>query len=300
MTLNVKILARARKLLQVSTERGATWAEAQTAASLLQELLQQNALTLAHLEAPVAGDDRAVNTTERRVLFSFQRSLMTALAGNNFCLHRTTVGPTGDDQHVLVGTKLNVEVTLMSYDHLSRSLQAACGLAGYALKARDGQNFMEGAVGRVAERLHQRRRSAERASQANGSGRELVCLADVYGTEDDLNNDTLNGYPAGTTAQRRRAAAATRVRQSAQRQRYEDAGVDPAMALYMSWGYTPEAAMSLLENSRIQRRPRRRRGTGFTREDRAYDRKVSSPAYKRGRVAGEAVGLDMQLNAKEE
>jgi hypothetical protein len=304
-----RALTRARKLIQMQESRGATEAEAQIAAAKLQDLLIEFNLTLAQVGSDESRDSssatRSKLQTDLVAMYEYQQQLMGTIAANNFCLHRVVDIRTDEynykpkgRRHVLVGLKVNVDVTLMTYDYLHATLLRLVKEAGYTGQ-RDRNYFLEGAVSRLSERLRSLRRDSESASRtaatANGSGKELVCLEDLYGTEADLNNDVLNSYPMGTTAQRRRDQERLHKDQEAKYNRFVAAGVEAQVARYMSWGYSPEDAVSYGMNTR----PARGRGgrrTSWTREDRQYARKVGSRAYQDGRAAGDGVGLDPQVN----
>jgi hypothetical protein len=314
------ILVRVKKLLALANDGGATEAEAALAAAKVQEILQDHGLTLAQVEATQT--DPQISTREKRALdhramYEYQRDLMRALAENNFCLHhvarvfvpherRSTttriidgVRVTGyhEKRHVLVGRQLNVEVTQQTYEYLLGALRRA---NPYSHVTVDGKRFLSGAVQRLTERLAERRRERELASaqaptKTNGTGRELV-LSDVYGTEADLNNDTLNGFPAGTTATRNREAEARRARQQAEHDRLVAEGTDSTEAWYRAYGYEPErAAMYAAKYNRRAARAGRGRTRNWTRGDEAHYAKVNSPAYQAGKQAGDAIGLDDQV-----
>jgi len=317
------ILLRVKKLLALAHDGGATEAEAALAAAKVQEILQDHGLTLAQVESvSTDGAPREKRETTHRAMYEYQRDLMAALAANNFCLHhiakvfvpharRDTVTKfidgervTGyhEKRHLLVGRRLNVDVTTAIYEYLLVALRRA---NPYDHVTVDGKRFLAGAVARLTERLAERRREREAASAAaptraaNGSGRELV-LSDVYGTESDLNNDVLNGFPAGTTAAKRREQADRAARQEAEHDRLVAEGVDTTEAWYRAYGYEPErAALYAAKYNRRRARSGRGRTRNWTAGDERHHEKVNSAAYQAGKAAGDAIGLDDQVAATE-
>lgn len=307
-----KILARAAKLMAVQEGRGATEAEAANAAEHLQRLIQEHNLTLSQVEqhggdSSVPAANRVKETTTTSIYQPWRAELLNGVARNNFCItsNRTEFLDKGRRQYaMLVGREVNVNVTKMTYEYLSDAFTRVCKELYGVRKVsnrRDWSYFMDGAVGRVIERLNERRREAEAASQrtpttGNGTHQELV-LSDVYGSEDDLNNDMLNGYPAGTTATKRRESAERQARQEAERDRLVAEGMDSTRAWYKSHGYSDELVESIVKQSNTHRRgsAHRHNTTGWSRRDEAEHRKISSAAYKSGYATGSSVGLDTQV-----
>lgn len=323
-TLN-PVLVRIQKLLAMTQGRGATEAEAAIAAEHVQRLLQDNGLTMAQVEAEGGnaddiGGSREKRTTDRRAMYEYQRTLMGALASNNFCLHTIIVvknakplysGGRGKTSrcHVLVGRFINVQGTEQMYDYLDTTMRRLATEAGIDYRAtREFNLFLEGATSRVVERLTERRRERElqdrkdaamrAAAGSNGTGKELV-LADVYGSEADMNNDVLNGFPVGTTVRRRLDGQAKEAARQAKEKALVEAGVDPTEAFYQSYGYGEAEAKTYAQNwhRRSARTGGRGRSTNWTRSDSKHAEKINSASYKAGRSAGNDIGLDSQVGA---
>lgn len=325
---NSRVFSLLKKLLNVKEARGSSEAEATKAAETIQKILQDHNLSLAELEAQMGTADQATdakredNRTGIRAMYKYQRALMEAIASSNFCMHRireVTVprrnkndhGPDRrSHQHQLVGRTINVQASIMLYDYLAEAMKRAAKNAGFAVDTREGHFFMEGAASRLSIRLEERRRERERESAAakaaaatagNGTGKELV-LADVYGSETDLNNDFLNGFPAGTTATRRREQEAVYAARNAERNRLVAEGVDVTVAWYRAYGYSEEAALKVAaENATYVNRSRRRGGRGYsqrwTQSNQREYQKVNSTAYRAGTEAGGKISLDSQVGA---
>lgn len=318
------VYARIQKLLALAdSARNSSEAEAASAAAKVQDLLQEYGLTLAQVEAEGGSTDqgggRGTVTTDRRALYRWQRDLMAALAENNFCLHRVREVEALDGKkmrrsrrHQLVGRRLNVDVTLDTYDYLSVAVRRAAVSGGFdhATRESDHHLFLDGAVTRLTERLAERRlqrerESAEREAQrqatvgASGTHRELV-LTDVYGSEADQNNDVLNGFPVGTTAAKRREASDRNARQQARHDELVAQGVPDTEAWYQAYGYDPASARQYANSWERKQARSSRGGRGRARSwtspgGRQYARKISSAAYRAGKVAGGDIGLDDQV-----
>ncbi len=306
-----KVLARAAKLMAVQENRGSSEAEATVAAEHLQRLLQEHNLTLSQIEQHSAeGDVQSKRVKDDVKMAASKRmawrlALLKGIAQNNFCLAVQSGPYTTPKRTMIVGREVNVNVTKMTYDYLAEAFIRAAKEAGFPIwtKAvkREFGYFMDGAVSRVIERLDQRRREAEAESRnqpvsGNGSHQELV-LSDVYGSEADLNNDALNGFPAGTTATRRRESAEKETRISAEIKRLEETGVPWINAWYLARGYSEEQAAEWARQYKrqSQRGGRGGRASGFSRRNEAEYRKVNSTAYKSGRSTGSSIGLDSQV-----
>lgn len=331
-----QIFARINKLLAVQEGRGATEAEASLAAEHVQRLLQEHNLTLAEVEAAGGTADAAPREkryTDLRAMYAYQRQLMEQIAENFFCLHRVrkelvrdrgwgahqkwnaTTGETEhyheQNQHLLVGRAVNVTVALQTYTYLIDAINHACRDAEYDTRSKDGKRFLEGATSRLIERLAERRREQEAESAMrkassqtqNGTGRELV-LSDVYGSEADMNNDVMNGFPVGTTAQRRREQTERIAKREAEQARLVAEGIDETVAFYRAHGYSKVRADELAASWRRRSSQAGRRGggrggraQGWTQSNEAHYRKINSAAYQSGRVAGAKIGLDTQVSA---
>ena len=323
MTTENPIFSKIRKLLALADNaRNSSEAEAQAAALKVQELLQDHGLSLSQIEAAGGSSDqpeaREKNVEARRAMYVWQQNLMATLAANNFCMHRVryrtvtwTDGKNYNSKwHQMVGRKLNMDVTLSTYDYLVSAMRRAADEAGYARRTNisDNTHFLEGAVERLTDRLTTMRQEREEASKkdekarraSGGTGRDLI-LTDVYGSEEDLNNDAMNNYAAGTTANRRRERAA---QEAAREQKEKDlvaSGVEKIQAFYMSHGYeeTRAKASANRYHKPMNSTPGNRRSTYrarvYTQEDRAQDRKMSSSAYRAGKIAGDNISLNTQV-----
>ena len=319
-SVNDAILARISKLLALAdSARNTSEAEASAAAAKVQEMLQQYGLSLAEVES-AGGKSAPEGQREKRssdkhgAMYKWQIRLMTAISEGNFCIHRVHRGKdengTNRTYHQLVGRKVNIEASQMVYYYLLGAMKRIAADEGYRVLngvSKEWSAWMEGCSDRLVERLRVKAEEARRESEAraqatksNGTGREFV-LADVYGSEADLNNDMLNGFPAGTTATKRRENEERVARHKARWEQLQSEGVEKWEAWYIAHGYGTEDAKRLAGdfNRQVSRSGRGYRGRGWTRADERAEERRNSPAYRSGSKAGASIGLDPQVSNTE-
>jgi len=317
------VLGKIERLLRMTTENGCSENEALVAATKIQEILAAHNLTLAALEqaepAAAAAEPREM-TDGGGAGHKWKRRLMACLADNNFCLH--FIINTGHYRkfggHQLLGRKVNVVVTIQTYNYL---LQAMQRLNPYHPRREQVSHtkWCDGCADRLIERLNQRRIEQElesrRAAQAqgNGTGTELMVLSDVYGSEEDLNQDALNGREPGTTARQRRERAAQwaayeaqdKARREALRQREQEliaGGMSEHSAYYVARGLAippPPKAKTAKQQAKEEAREERERERDEARRKREWERdeeRRNHPAYRDGRASGNSIGLDEQID----
>jgi hypothetical protein len=273
--------ARIEKLLHLAQHERTGEHEATAAAAMVQKLLQDRGLTLAHVEARGSTSDanqvaRDKTQTDRRALYLWQQRLMAALACNNMCLHRieqvwamSRGKNRKSKQHMLIGRPLNIRVTLLAYDYLVAAIRRMATEDGFGHAEREADHhvFLDGAVERLKARLDEKREQREEedarrkreaeATRAHPSaapaepGTALV-LADVYSSEEDANNDVFQGWAVGTTAQARMRreqkdmeARAREVKRAEHEAELAAAGVPWPKCWYMSLGYDEDKAQAL-------------------------------------------------------
>jgi hypothetical protein len=191
------------------------------------------------------------------------------------------------------------------YEYLDDTMRRLAVESGIEYRQTQETNFfLEGCSERVIERLVEQRRQREAAEkeaaatrpQGNGTHKELV-LTDVYGNEDDLNNDFLNKWAPGTTAANRRASEQRTMERKARQEQLVRDGYAQDVAFYMSYGYGEQEAIKAAAD--YIRRSRRSGGRGrsqdWTQGDEREYAKRNSASFRAGRVAGESIGLDTQV-----
>lgn len=315
---NSQIFDRIAKLLAVQESRGASENEAAIAAEHVQRLLEQHNLTLSDVERHGGSSDTGKRTKDNTLKASpfqpWRVSLMEGIAQNQFCIARGTFvyeGKKRTQRLLVVGREINVRAAKLTYNYLATALLRALKDQGFKLTdntgySKEGTYFLEGAVERIVRRLNilREKREAESAAaaanQQKATGHNALVLSDVYGSESDLNNDALNGYPQGTTAARRRAQ---QEREANQRKTHDELvaqGVDSDVAWYRAYGYSEEqakAAATSWKRSQSQRSRHSWSGSSqnWTRRDQAHYDKVTSKAYSAGTKTGDSIGLDPQV-----
>jgi hypothetical protein len=310
------VLAKVAKLLAMA-EKG-TEHEAAIAMGHVQRYMQDYNLSLSQIQSggtPIE-DKREKKQTGQRAMYKYQIDLMAALAELNFCVHQihtVQAGHRRSKQHLLVGRVINVSSTTMQYEYLVTTMRRLVKEAGYAYGKEGEKNlhyWLEGCSTRLCERLYDLRRQrlaeeAEKAAQVagNGTGRELALL-DVYGSEADLNNDHMNGFPPGTTATRRLEAQRKEAEREAKRTELMAQGVEETEAFYLSYGLDPDDAKARAYswNKKIKyRASRSTRSTSrrWTKSDDRHWEKVNSDAYQQGKATGGEISLDRQIDRKE-
>ena len=320
MLTQTAVLDRIFKLLAIQEARGASEAEAQIAAEHVQRLLQEYNLTLSEVERHSGGSDQPSARKKDGIAIKnnnmpYFDKLATGVAETNFCLGRITTVTNEKGrrrkQVIIIGREVNVHATKLTFEYLveacfremRKNYQLTLGGGDYS---KDALWFLEGMCERLYERLKalqaereaESAKKAEQAHQGNGTHQELV-LSDVYGSEQDLNNDFLNGFPAGTTAARKRAEAERQAKIDAELKRLQEGGMEWAEAWYRAHGYGDKSVEYAHAYNKRSRRSGSGRGYshGWSSRDDARYRKVNSTAYQSGVKAGSTVSLSEQVGA---
>lgn len=312
----LEAVEKIKKLLNLAAKNPSK-EEAASAASKAQELLAKYNLDVATVGeiSPEAGkrEQAAVDGG----FYAYQRRLWGAVAGLNFCLHwnqqywttgkRYTAGVGSEIvtkkvlkyRHALIGRVVNVRSTMAMASYLSQAVEritqehlkvdAISRVSGYAV------NFREGAVATIVEKLEERRavaldederrrRDYERAMAAGASTSTAVTLAGLAKTERDANLDFKHGEGFSARVAAHRAQAA--------RERAEEE------KRYAEWAAAnPEEVREREEEQRRReaKNASRRRGRWSAGSS---GKSVDWGAYRAGRDAGRAIGLDPQAEAK--
>lgn len=333
MTIPQPVIDRLRKLMAMA-ERG-TEHEAALAGERMQAVMQEYNLTRADIGQEDGPEDptkvrREEKKHDRSALYVYQQDLMKTVGKNNFCIYvlgsRRVFDKDGrfidhsDPErrrykrskcHVLVGRSENVTAAILMYDYLIDAMERVMPYVGMKRRSSDARLWLLGCTHRVCERLVAQRTGAEvsRGVEADGTP-GLVRLADLYGSEEDLNNDFKRGWEPGKTARLRREDA----RVKAEEMRLKKAGHCWEEAWYLARGQevpsnvpqrmereTPEQEQARREAQAKRNNQYTSRSTGRSRDwtdkdQRNWDRK-NSPAYKSGQRAGENIGLGGALKS---
>ena len=341
-----KVLAKIQKLMAIAKagDGRVNENEASTAASLAQQLAADYNMELAALElmgtsdAPLGGK-REKKSHDRAAMYLFQRTLMAAIATTNFCKHFVVEEHAQSfgkqrkvKRHVLLGRDINVRATIMMYDYLMDTMDRLLPYQGMQKRGREALLWLDGCATRLRDRLQEKREEMQRETEAKKreedarskhpgsapSGNALV-LSDVYSSEEDFNNDYMNGWEPGTTARRRKewqagyeARMAEQIaRQAEKRARLISVGYSGEILDLLMQGYDESAALEVIKDREKDRRraekpeteeQTRKRHEREERQNRDYyyrqaraNRKYSDPAYQAGAQAGTNIGLDTQV-----
>ena len=217
------VIARVRKLLALA-DNNDNEHQAEAAANKARELLEAHNLELAH----VSRDTNQFAPRDQRKtgggLYKWQRELWDGVARLNFCRYWFIRGLAKGSayEHELLGSKVNViSTTLMAQylqDTVERLAREWCNEnhPGKSIFIKPAIAYREGMAERLTYRMWELREKrlkeeearvkAERdANAARGIFTEnAIVLSDVISNEEDLNTDHVNGWPAGTSARKRK------------------------------------------------------------------------------------------------
>lgn len=323
-----KILEKIRKLLALAGSSNEH--EAAAAAAKAQEILAEYNLDLNMVSTSRNDTTRGRVQVDFAAMYKYQQTLMAALARNNFCRHLVVNGHFTDakgvnrfgKRHVLIGRKINVQVTSDTYSYLVERMDQLLPYTGMAKRGKDALIWLGACTEVLVERLNDRRKKQEeevraRRASAGPSGNALV-LADVYTSEEYENMDIEQGLPPGTTAARHAAAEARRAEYV---QKYNEAKalypeMDHTFWTYIAAGWSYEDSLRQMKDAEegrarreaeankpeteAQRRKRlereeRQAKTRYARYQR-WAKDHYHPAAVEGRRAGQEIGLDQQID----
>ena len=307
------VISKVRKLLAMANGN-ANEHEAAVAAQKAQALLEAYNLDMAII-------NRATNTHAPRKdekksggLYKWQRDLWYATAVLNFCRYYYHRGLHAGSsyEHQLIGSHANVIGAEIMARYLEQTIErlarqwVAENRPGRSIFIKEAIAYREGLASRISERLWTKRyeqqeadrktREAERArNRAQGINTEnALVLQDVINTEEDLNNDHIYGWPAGTSAKNR-----------AQREREKEVAEAAAAELLKqqeAWdaAHPEEAARRKAQEEAEMKRQRDKYW------NKTYRERKATPEEERRRLAsfhegyreGQNVSLDRQVDAK--
>lgn len=312
------IEAKIEKLLRVA-DGTANEHESSLALQMAQKLADTHNLDIGQIGKSGARRDEQVS----KGLYQYQRTLYTSLAKLNHCKAWITKGLTKGSKYQtrLLGSKLNVAVTVMMADYLeevtNRMVRERYEPNRYFSK--DAHLFREGMIDRLVARVEAKRRDeeAEREQQKReqdarmrhpGAATEnaIVLISDVSREEAKANYDYENGDGAWDRLEQRRTQRAGE--QAAALARYEEwAAANPEEVarklaeqeadyakLCAKWDKETE------RNARAAEKRRQERIDRFGYDPQDYKRekpsKQDSRAYNEGQRVAETVNLDDQID----
>jgi len=213
--------------------------EAAVATEKAMQILAKYNLDMAVLSARKPADNARKDQTKGGGLYTWQRDLWKAVGALNMCVYFSIKGLARGQKYEnrLVGSPVNVlAATIMAeylQDTIERLAKQYAGEMGYrSVFVREMIAYREGMTARIVVKLQEerarrdeedkRKREEETARQRHpgyaSTGTALV-LADVADNEADFNNDYINGWPLGTTAQHRRDQKAREAAWKAEQER---------------------------------------------------------------------------------
>jgi hypothetical protein len=326
------IIERLKKLITMA-DRG-TEHEAAIASERMQALLQEFNLTRADVEAREDKQDSAVTAKrekaehDRSAMYQYQRDLMRTIAENNFCMyflreswkedrHGKRVRWSAEKQdyvagkraktHLLIGRSENVQATILMYDYLIDTMHRLLPFQGAARRESPAMLWLAGCAETLCERLAAQRTGKVKEQEMDGTP-GLVRLADLYGSEDDLNQDFRRGHEPGTTARERRETKAKEEEYARKERELIEGGMDRDDAWYIARGHAVPQSREPRQIRKETPSERRRREEAEERRDyREHLRyqperwketdKRSHPSFRQGRMQGKDIGLGGSISS---
>ena len=312
------VIGKVEKLLALS-RNNSNEAEAQSAAAKAMELLAAYNLDMAIVGQNKPVDGKRADKKRTGGLYSWQRDLWHAVAELNFCRYWFIRGLERGSkyEHRILGRQENVISTELMAEYLQDTVErltveyGKINFPGKSRFIRELIAYREGMATRLYWRLQEirqqriaeeRRKQEEMRTRGSHGGSALV-LADVINTEEDFNNDYINGWEPGTSARnraereaRRAAAKAAADEQLAKEQLEWEAfaAANPA-----------EAERILRERARAEEQRKAEDDARWAkmsnrpvRERKLTSREVrmQSREFQAGYVKGADVGLDKQVS----
>ena len=330
------VLDKVRKLLAMANSATANENEAAIATAKAMELLAQHNLDMATVGESRTSSNRQ-DTKRAGGLYSWQRQLWNAVAELNFCKYWYIPG-TGRGQqyqHRVLGRRENVVATEVLADYLQKTVdrlaQEWAKAQGMNVFKREAIIYREGMAERLVGRLNDLRRKklaeerakAEQAQTSSSpSGGTALVLASVIASEEDLNNDYLQGWEPGTTSRRRaedKAAQAANLarwkqqREEAEARRDAEEAANPALKearlAREEAAKQEEAERQAKWDAEYQKKQaaKRKRDEAYFEQHGHYpqqrqtaaDRRRNSDEFWEGYDRGGGIGLDQQLTEEE-
>lgn len=328
------VVARIRKLMALTTDRGASEAEAALAAEHVQRLLVEHNLSMATVEASGGSADadgkRVREGVNHRQVYRWQRDLMYSIAKLHFCKvsmkfkSRLGSGPDIFNGYDLIGRAANVATTEAMFSYLVHTIERLAreevNFDPTQYFTRYAHSFKQGCADRLMERLRRKRdeivaendrKAREKAARRqhpsySGSTLPVIILTDFIQAEEDFNNDMHYGYPPGTTARRRAENEAEYARQQAEyemrKASFMRRGFSAEIADFMARGFSEERAREIVE-PKLEKpeteAQRRKRETREKREQERFWRRVNRENSRIDSVAyrkGMQAGNDVGLD----
>lgn len=303
-----------RKIRALLETNGCSEAEAEARMAKASELLERYNFDMAEIGSSGKGAQRS-DTKRSGGLYSWQRRLWKSVAELNFCVYFSLKGLAKGSvyEHRVVGSHANVVATEVMAKYLQETVeklaqQWAKDNFYKSVFVREAIAYREGMAERICDRLAERRaqqiseareaeakRKADEARNGIAPGTTALTIVDVISTEEDFNNDYLNGWEMGTTARNRHeaelrhkaATAAYHARRAAMTQAEKDEEARKAAEWLAQ--YTEKERKRQARVNKTPPKPRYRKAT-------PEEERRNLGSFWEGRRDGAQVGLDQQVN----
>ena len=266
--------------------------EAALALAKAQEILAKYNLSMAQLdeakEQPAGTAPRTKQKVERSAMFAYQRKVWQSLAEANFCVYWSqklyTNGVFSTYHHFLIGSEENVVVVRLMGEYVETTINRLCPYNS----GKDVNLWKTGCADRIAERLQEKRRGMEEESRQD-AGSTAVTVTDVHDRETHANHVFQHGSDSWCPC--RRCYAVRSARREAERR---DVIETISQAVPMK---AETEAQRRKREEREERQHKKWREKYYRRANQEYER-VNSAAYLSGRIKGDEIGLDKQVNTR--
>lgn len=233
------VIEKVRKLLALAKNNDNEH-QAEAATNKARELLEAYNLDLAIVNKKTDGFTPRDKQKMRGGLYGWQRDLWNMTAQLNFCKYWYYKGlkPGSSYEHELLGSKVNVLSTTLMANYLQDAVERLArdwvkdNRPGKSIFIKEAIAYREGMTNRLVGRMwnlrHDRMKEEEarvKATRAQNAAHGVftenaLVISDVINTEEDLNNDHVNGWPMGTSANNRKVREAQQ--EAAQRAAQEE------------------------------------------------------------------------------
>lgn len=304
------------KLLALAKDKSATQGEVENAMSRLWRSWRRAARTRPTRMRSVMTRRRAAGGG----LYKWQRTVWQGVSKLNMCVYFSIRGLAKGEKYEnrLVGRPENVIMATVMGEYLQQTIERMAAEwakeRGYNSRfVREAVIYREGMAAQIDNRLwylrHEREEAARKAkeeakNQPTPETGTALTLVDVLGSEQDLNEDYLNGWEPGTTAQHRRDREA-----SMNKWRAEQAILQatPLARMDRDPVYRAEhEALAIAERKADEARQKKynrssRSNRSYSARETAESRRRQHSAFSEGYEAAESISLNRQVDkAKQE
>jgi len=283
--IDPKTIDRIKKLLNLARDGGATEAEANLAMERATEIMMENNLSMATVEASGQSSQEArLKEGAANANYRWQRMLMKAIADASFLDVTVTFTRVANrfgyrdlaTGYELIGRVSNVTMAKQMYEYLLSTIARLRKEYATDRNHKEAVLFAEGLADRLAQRINERHSSAlraqrEKAEEENKKRREeaarwsstskamTIIMEDFAQDERDANADVKNGWPIGTTKAKREDRERRNAEYNRRMEELQAEGLSWDAAWYVAQAkMTKEAAIARANKEKQEREARRR------------------------------------------